>query len=927
MTGLALADTPEDGTSVASTAGASADPRGSATRPGASRAATPARESRADRAPRATGVQQSRAAAAEATVATAETGVSADAPVEPTAPAPVPVLDLPVTDSGDSTPPDTTVDPVDPVEVIVDVPAVTDPGTVGEPEWAYYTSAPGDIAEIASPEPDPQPWWAPAASDRPVRVPATTLSVTAALQGVGQFLDGVINWLSTLPANPISDFVAGALMLVRRGLPDTPNFGNTQIIIPELDSTASTLGVRVDKTQASADGIKVNVTGKPFTLTLPGPASNYTVVANKPALVDIVAAGNNLAITAKTPGFLGLAITAKDGTASRYLGLYIGDQTTGVVPDMATVNGKPPVGTIALTDDTGNKFLEDFNFRTGVAPIDYLYIYDQGGADYTDANVTKLLTQAVQHGMVPVVVFYNIQAVNTGTGSASKTTGIAEGASSAYQAINEYNWTDSQQTDPTMFTGYMTRYFTKLGKDFKAMNDVGVPVQVVMEPDFLGYMATQKPSYQVELKDLASFPEPGTTGLLYLALDTRKLYQWSDGAYVPASVPLPVPDDKDRTQNYANVMKPMTDAGLLTAADPQFANTIKGMVTGINYYVGKNLPNLRIGWKTNIWAVAAADFQNQKMGLMHETDSITYPWQNQWTAGVGWETGRATITKAASNLGSFLKDVGVTYWEGGSKDRTPFLTIDKYGVDGGYLYDPQWNDAEKSGTNALVDVKDLIYATQTYCATACDEKAVEKYFGLSVEKLKAAPLDVTNSDFQTAATSLQAAAKADPNVAKWLFNADQWNNYLLMVKTLSTTVGTPVMLWQIPQGHINGSTTITGRDLANISNNIGCPSGQACGFEDSATSYFLGDTFTAADGRLDHFKSNQAGDSSVTVTGDTVTWGEHMTAAGQSGVMSVLFGAGLGPSTRGAPTPAGDVTDLKFWFDKATGYLTRPSTN
>ncbi|NBQ43280.1 MAG: hypothetical protein EBU23_12540, partial [Mycobacteriaceae bacterium] len=743
----------------------------------------------------------------------------------------------------------------------------------------------GDIAEIASPEPDPQWWWAPAASDRPVRAPATTLSVTAALQGVGQFLDGVINWLSTLPANPISDFVAGALMLVRRGLPDAPNFGNTQIIIPELDSTASTLGVRVDKTQASADGIKVSVTGKPFTLTLPGPASNYTVVANKPALVDIVAAGNNLAITAKTPGFLGLAITAKDGTASRYLGLYIGDQATGVVPDISTVNGKPPVGTIALTNDTGNKFLEDFNFRTGVAPIDYLYIYDQGGADYTDGNLTKLLTQAVQHGMVPVVVFYNIQAVYKG----SEKTDITEGWDPAYQAINEYNV--AGQTFPDLFTGYMTRYFTKLGKDFKAMNDVGVPVQVVMEPDFLGYMATQTPSFQ------------------------------------GSAIPKPVPDDKDRTQNYANVMKPMTDAGLLTAADAQFADTIEGMVTGINYFVGKNLPNLRIGWKTNIWAVAAADFQNQKMGLMHETDSIVYPWQNQWTAGVGWETGRATITKAATNLGTFLKNVGVTYWEGGSKDRTPFLTIDKYGVDGGYLYDPQWNDTEKSGTNALVDVKDLIYATQTYCATACDEKAVEKYFGLSVEKLKAAPLDVTNSDFQTAATSLQAAAKADPNVAKWFFNADQWNNYLLMVKTLSTTVGTPVMLWQIPQGHINGSTTITGRDLANISNNIGCPSGQACGFEDSATSYFLGDTFTATDGQLDHFKSNLAGDSSVTVTGNTVTWGEHMTAAGQSGVMSVLFGAGLGPSTRGAPTPAGDVTDLKFWFDKATGYLKRPSTN
>jgi len=120
-----------------------------------------------------------------------------------------------------------------------------------------------------------------------------------------------------------------------------------------------------------------------------------------------------------------------------------------------------------------------------------------------------------------------------------------------------------------------------------------------------------------------------------------------------------------------------------------------------------------------------------------------------------------------------------------------------------------------------------------------------------------------------------------------------------------------VMLWQIPQGHINGSTTLPGKDLTNTVAN----------FEDSATSYFFGDSFTAADGRLDHFSENQAGDVGVTVSGSTITWGEHMTAAQQAGVMSVLFGAGLGISTRGTPTPGGAINDQDFWTDKAAGYL------
>jgi len=121
--------------------------------------------------------------------------------------------------------------------------------------------------------------------------------------------------------------------------------------------------------------------------------------------------------------------------------------------------------------------------------------------------------------------------------------------------------------------------------------------------------------------------------------------------------------------------------------------------------------------------------------------------------------------------------------------------------------------------------------------------------------------------------------------------------------------GSKVMLWQIPQGHINGSTS--GGDLTNTDAN----------YEDSATSYFFGDTFTPNAGGLEHFAENQAQDANLTVSGSTITWGEHMSLAQSSNVLSVLFGAGLGISTRGTPTPAGGVNDNNIFAQKATSYL------
>ncbi|MGD9622152.1 MAG: hypothetical protein AB7G47_16005 [Mycolicibacterium sp.] len=681
---------------------------------------------------------------------------------------------------------------------------------------------------------------------------------------ISKLFDAADNWLAGLPRSPITEFLEGVLYLVRRTFFD---FDET-IVIPEIDSATSKFAVRVDPQQQLADAIKVDA-GTLLTLTVPRPASSYTVVANKPDLVDISQTGNMIQLNVKTPGFLGLAIRAKDDTSDRYLGVYIADSQTHVVLD--GVEGYLPVGSVGAPDDTGDEFLQSFNFRDGIAPIDYLYIYDQGGANYTDGTVKALLAQALRHGLVPVIVFYNIQNV---LNSAGDRTGVIEGPDSAYQAINDYD-----QSGEALFDGYMKSYFTKLGTAFTTMNRLGVPVQVVMEPDFLGYMKTALPS-----------------------------------ATLPQSF---VPDKNDRTLNTAQTSA-IYDAGLLTrGTDPEFANTAAGFVQAVNYYVGHKAPNLRIGWMTNIWSVA--DQQNYSLGLLHMTDSVTYPWQGQWTGPAPtWDDGRTFIAEQAAGLGAFLDKVGVLSWSGAA-DRAPFLTIDKYGVDGAYTYDPDML-ATQSGTAAFTDLQVFVSGAYANLPNVTDA-AIQKYFGLTKDGLKTfyekySPLNYRPVDSEITAvfTTLQNAAEADPNMAKWFLNADQWNNYLYLVEGLSKALGgVKVMLWQIPQGHINGSTVLPGTDLTDTDAN----------FEDSAPSYFFGDSFTAPGGRLIHFGANQAGDPAVTVSGTTVSWGEHMTLAQKSGVMSVLFGAGLGVSTRGAPTGIGGITDKNFWYDKATAYLSK----
>lgn len=154
----------------------------------------------------------------------------------------------------------------------------------------------------------------------------------------------------------------------------------------------------------------------------------------------------------------------------------------------------------------------------------------------------------------------------------------------------------------------------------------------------------------------------------------------------------------------------------------------------------------------------------------------------------------------------------------------------------------------------------------------------------------------------------------DPADSRWFFNNDHWHNYLYFVQTMHETSGYPIVLWQLPVGHINSTQTIsaytgtTFPDLLNIDTK----------YEDSSSDFFLGDSFDPnTPVRRSYFAENKYNDSKLSVSGNIITWGNHMQETKDAGVVSVLFGAGVNSSTDGVGSPA---TDDYFWIQKVQEY-------
>jgi hypothetical protein len=171
----------------------------------------------------------------------------------------------------------------------------------------------------------------------------------------------------------------------------------------------------------------------------------------------------------------------------------------------------------------------------------------------------------------------------------------------------------------------------------------------------------------------------------------------------------------------------------------------------------------------------------------------------------------------------------------------------------------------------------------------------------------------------------------DPNPAADIryLNAAHWSNYLLYVQTIRQSLGLPAVLWQIAAGHLNSTRTPSPTywnasgsfpDLDNVS---------AEQNEDSAATFFYGDSFTSSGNSLAFYGSNPGADPKVSVAGSTVTWGSHIPEAAAAGVVAILFGAGTGTGTYGVPEMVGSnqthPADFDYWVTRTQSYLASPT--
>ncbi|MDO8526075.1 MAG: hypothetical protein Q7T03_00135 [Deltaproteobacteria bacterium] len=140
-----------------------------------------------------------------------------------------------------------------------------------------------------------------------------------------------------------------------------------------------------------------------------------------------------------------------------------------------------------------------------------------------------------------------------------------------------------------------------------------------------------------------------------------------------------------------------------------------------------------------------------------------------------------------------------------------------------------------------------------------------------------------------------------PKDCIWFWNSDHWNNYVAFVDSVHKELQTPVILWQIPMGHLNNSDE-PGAPLPNTDRK----------YEDSGAAFIFGDTFNpTTPERSDYF--GRVSDYKTTRNGTAITIHSHISDLVSAGAVGVLFGAGVGQATR-------FDTDNGWWISKTNQY-------
>jgi len=274
---------------------------------------------------------------------------------------------------------------------------------------------------------------------------------------------------------------------------------------------------------------------------------------------------------------------------------------------------KLKIGSVSEDDpNTSIKFWSDFNnekLKSKYCELRYIYLnggpgnygwrYNYSTPEYNieplGQRALKFIKNSCRLGMIPCFVYYNIP-----DNGESYTTNLNH--------IQDKN--------------YMKNYFI----DLKFLLDMitneiknELPVYIIFEPDFLGYMMQNSGSGRISP-------------------------YYKEGIEIQAFV------------------SPIYDLGYLTKTDPIFEDNVQGLIKSINYLCKKVCKNIKIGWQINVWSSTySGKVTPGGMSLMKVSDTL------------GINDGKKFIVNEAIEIGNYYKNCGIL-------ENADFFSVDKYGL-------------------------------------------------------------------------------------------------------------------------------------------------------------------------------------------------------------------------------------------------------
>ncbi len=398
-------------------------------------------------------------------------------------------------------------------------------------------------------------------------------------------------------------------------------------------------------------------------------ATGVTVL--NPNLLSATVSNGVVTITGLKPGITSVLVTkdpsVTDGPAAMSYGVMVceSDGTKPLLPDYPFISSRAIMGQSVVEKWYEADGLKGLNARR----TDAIDIYLTGGPDswvyinndyhgFPGVYLTDFIRACKRQGRIPAITFYCIEPL-----------GADDTADMALSAVSEV-------TGPYVGTDYMDRYYHRT---VRVMREVlartvsdGWPAVVIVEPDFLGYMA----SGFTNSIDPTAVPSM-TNGATHYEIKVSEAFKSGpSGSF---------------TNGAGEVYNYSTDPLLDASEASSFPNSLAGFVKSIPHILKKSFSlggtnaqlgsNVLVGWQANLWASSQA--------RQTDTNALAYPGGNLFGGKqtiVRW-TDATNPTVTFSNLVGRLQTeataIGNYYKSNGVAVGTDFLAFDRYGSDAG----------------------------------------------------------------------------------------------------------------------------------------------------------------------------------------------------------------------------------------------------